>query len=595
MMKRFILTVLTLLMASAAFADSYLYVDNFTVGRSMMDNGEKIVVPVHAHFDARVQSWEMTLSLPYGLSLESIVMGQDMGPIPYVSADGTTAYSSSTLQIFGDRYVGTASWYEEGYWSPGGSGALESYGLVKWEAGEYEEMLRLIFYAYSDFQGGDLTISTTVYSTEDARGGTVNENGDAGCGYTLCVSWEAEEAETTPEPVITFVRDEFDMGVNVSVDGEGLKYAEITINGESYDVYDVSSECPGVPNWYIEREYFHPKYIQVTAIAQLPGQYASTAYGEYFLDEIPPIESPVPVISYEVYENHAIVWANFDESLPYNPYNPEGESGDPEWSNEYVLLLDGEYVNNPYWVDRPEPGEGDLILNFSAYSWVLDGTPSEYAYLTVVIPEKTCNFFVDDICYSATGYDEASVTDGEWYGYYYYGEVVIPENVTWEDMTYTVTGIKDQAFCYNNEVTAVTLPATIASIGEQAFYDCTGLATIICYAAVPPSLGPDCFKCCDDENAIYDRATLFVPNESVEAYRNQEGWDLFVNIVPFLGAGPGDMNGDGSINISDVINIINLISNAAADDLPAYCDLNGDGSVNITDVTTLINMIVNSK
>ena len=593
-MQKFLLTAFTLMMASTAFANSYLYVDDFYVQRNMMDTGEKIVVPVRAHFDARVQSWEMTVTLPFGLSLESVVKGQDMAAIPYVNASGSTSYSNCTLQIFGDQYVGTASWNNEGYWIPDDSGELESYGLVKWEAGDYEEMLQLIFYAYSDFEGGEVYMSTTVYSTDDARGGTVNENGDAGHGYTYSVYWDAEERPTTPEPIITFEPNEYNMGVNVSVEGEGLVRAEIWINDLLYDVYDVSDECPGVSNWYIEREYFQPKHIEVTATAQLPGYLPSTVIDDYYLEEIPPIESPVPIISYEIYENHALVWANFDESLPYNPYVPEREGEYPEWNDQYVLLLDGEYVNNPYWVDRPEPGEGDLTLNFSAYSWVYNGTPSEYAYLTVVIPQKACFIEVDGITYNITGMNEVSVWADIW-GSTYGGDVVIPESVMCEGITYTVIGIGTEAFYFSGGLTSVTIPATVTTIGELAFGNCADLMTITCHALTPPSIVADNFVCDYTGVDLYEQTHLFVPNESLEAYQSHEEWGRFTRIVPFLGVGPGDMNGDGSINISDVTNIINLISTGAADELPAYCDMNGDGQVNISDVIMLISAIVGGQ
>ena len=55
----------------------------------------------------------------------------------------------------------------------------------------------------------------------------------------------------------------------------------------------------------------------------------------------------------------------------------------------------------------------------------------------------------------------------------------------------------------------------------------------------------------------------------------------------------GDVNGDGSVNITDVTNLIDLllsgstISNSAA-------DTNRDGSINITDVTVLIDFLLNS-
>ena len=52
---------------------------------------------------------------------------------------------------------------------------------------------------------------------------------------------------------------------------------------------------------------------------------------------------------------------------------------------------------------------------------------------------------------------------------------------------------------------------------------------------------------------------------------------------------PGDVNGDGSVNISDVSMIIDLILSGTY--LPD-ADVNGDGSVNISDINTLIGIIL---
>ena len=55
----------------------------------------------------------------------------------------------------------------------------------------------------------------------------------------------------------------------------------------------------------------------------------------------------------------------------------------------------------------------------------------------------------------------------------------------------------------------------------------------------------------------------------------------------------GDVNGDGSVNISDVTCLIDLLlSNSST---PAAADVNGDSSVNISDVTYLIDMLLSGN
>ena len=54
---------------------------------------------------------------------------------------------------------------------------------------------------------------------------------------------------------------------------------------------------------------------------------------------------------------------------------------------------------------------------------------------------------------------------------------------------------------------------------------------------------------------------------------------------------PGDVDGDGSVNIADVTALIDILLNAI--DVPA--DVDGDGAVNIGDVTALIDMLLNGN
>ena len=57
----------------------------------------------------------------------------------------------------------------------------------------------------------------------------------------------------------------------------------------------------------------------------------------------------------------------------------------------------------------------------------------------------------------------------------------------------------------------------------------------------------------------------------------------------------GDVNGDGVINISDVVCLINYILEK---DNPIFiynaADVNNDGSINISDVTSIVDLIINN-
>ena len=53
---------------------------------------------------------------------------------------------------------------------------------------------------------------------------------------------------------------------------------------------------------------------------------------------------------------------------------------------------------------------------------------------------------------------------------YYTGSVVIPEKVTYEGVEYNVTSIGGSAFQNCTDLTSITLPNSLTSIGKYSFY-----------------------------------------------------------------------------------------------------------------------------
>ncbi len=70
----------------------------------------------------------------------------------------------------------------------------------------------------------------------------------------------------------------------------------------------------------------------------------------------------------------------------------------------------------------------------------------------------------------------------------YTGDLVIPSSVTHEGVDYSVTGIANQAFYASADLTSVSIPNSVTSIGTGIFEGCTSLASIVI----------------EDGNAIYD-------------------------------------------------------------------------------------------
>ena len=73
--------------------------------------------------------------------------------------------------------------------------------------------------------------------------------------------------------------------------------------------------------------------------------------------------------------------------------------------------------------------------------------------------------------------------------------------------------------------------------------------------------------------------------------------DVTADYLPYLDDDtlPGDVTGDGQVNITDVTTLTNyLMGNTSLSIVEANADLNQDGGLNITDLTMLINLIINS-
>ncbi len=156
----------------------------------------------------------------------------------------------------------------------------------------------------------------------------------------------------------------------------------------------------------------------------------------------------------------------------------------------------------------------------------------------------------------------------------------------------SVTSIGRGAFVSGSGMTILVIPGSVNTIGGYSFVECSDLEIVKCLGSVPPRMtGADIFS-----EDTYNNATLVVPRGSEEAYAATDDWWLFNNIEGWDVTSPGDVNGDGLMNITDVTVLIDYLLTGNSSGVSIIgADVDGNGQVNIADVTALIDMLLSGN
>lgn len=168
----------------------------------------------------------------------------------------------------------------------------------------------------------------------------------------------------------------------------------------------------------------------------------------------------------------------------------------------------------------------------------------------------------------------------------YYREdknVVIPSQIDGK----AVTQIDDYAFAFCYSMESVTLPGSVTSIGEYAFIDCTSLKNITIPNSVT-SIGDYAFGYCycDEESFEIEKLPDFRINCYAgtvgEQYATDNGFDY--TLLDDSDIVYGDANGDGNVDMLDVLLIRKYIAKQPITIDLTVSDVTCDDSVDMLDV-----------
>jgi hypothetical protein len=150
-----------------------------------------------------------------------------------------------------------------------------------------------------------------------------------------------------------------------------------------------------------------------------------------------------------------------------------------------------------------------------------------------------------------------------------------------------VATVGDYALYNVSSLSSVELPATLTFMGDSAMAGMTGMEALACRATNVPDLGVGVWA-----GVNQSVIPLEIPVSSRRRYMAADQWQEF--LIKDYGI-PGDVNGDGEVNIADINTLIDIILNGGVgfdSDTMARADVNMDGEINVADINAVIAIVL---
>ena len=117
------------------------------------------------------------------------------------------------------------------------------------------------------------------------------------------------------------------------------------------------------------------------------------------------------------------------------------------------------------------------------------------------------------------------------------------ENMDSVHLPGSLTFLSAYSFAECVNIKSITIPHNVDYIGSGAFDRCDKLMSIRSLSVIPPTMYQNAFT-----STVYDNAVLYVPAESVNDYKNADGWNQFSNIREIATTGV-DMIGSNNASV----------------------------------------------